>query len=86
MLEVLPGAEFAIDDGLFSPEGIEVDVPGADRAWQAVTADGRYDLTVVADHSIVTLRYSPPYDGSDPDPTASVLAVMDAVIATAPRR
>ena len=82
---VLPGASFAIDDGRFSPEGTEIVVSGADRAWQYFGEYGQYTVTFVVDRSIVVVYYSPDDRGLDPDPEASVLAIVDAVIASGPR-
>jgi hypothetical protein len=82
-LEVVPGAAFAIDDGRFAPQGSEVAVSGADRAWLFVNEYGQHDVTFVVDDSIAIVRYSP--DTRDPDPVASVYAVIDAIIATGPR-
>lgn len=84
-LSVLPGAAFAIDDGRFTPRGSEIVVSGADRAWQEVDEYGTYIVTVVVDRSIATVYYSPDYRGVDPDPSASILAVVAAVIASGPR-
>lgn len=82
-LEVMPGAAFAIDDGRFAPQGSEVTVAGTDRAWLLVNEYGQHDVTFVVDGSIGIVRYSP--DSRDPDPVASVSAVIDAIVATGPR-
>lgn len=82
---VLPGASFAIDDGRFAPEGTEIVVSGADPAWQGLTSYGTPVVTVVVDRSIVIVNYDLDYRSIDPDPEASLLAVVAAVIATGPR-
>ena len=82
----LPGASFAIDDGRFVPEGPEIVVSGADRAWQYLDEEyGQYSVTIVVDRSVVVVYYSPDYRGVDPDPEASLLSVVDAIIAGGPR-
>ena len=40
---------------------------------------------VTLDRSIVGVYFSPDYRGGDPDPVASLLAVVDAIIGTGPR-
>ena len=84
-LWVLPGASLAIDEGLFAPEGAEIVVSGADRAWQNLDDSGTHTVTIVVDRSIVVVYYSPDSRDIDPDPEASVLAVVGAVIANGPR-
>ncbi len=84
-MTVYPGAAFAIDDGRFVPAGAEIVVNGAERAWQYLDDDGVHGVTMVVDESIVEVYYSPDYRGGDPDPVGSLLAVVDAIIATGPR-
>lgn len=85
-LGVYPGAAFAIDDGRFAPFGSEVVVVGADRAWQYRAEDDSLTMTFVVDQSIGVVTYRPDYRGVDADPIATLLAVVDAVITTGPRR
>jgi hypothetical protein len=84
IVSVMAGASWVVDEGRFTPQGSEINVAGADRAWLVTpTGGGQVLVTFVVDRSLAFVNYQS--NGEDSADVDAVLAVVAAVIASGPR-